>query len=141
MQRNDRRDIVDDSPMTRQSGYEPAADYGHTSDAEGVGKQARQAATKAREKAQEQAEAGIDTAAEGLSSAADKIRERAAGVDGMPAQAGTKVADTMERTAGYLREHDTNEIVDDLERYVREHPVQAVAGAIVGGFVIGRILK
>jgi ElaB/YqjD/DUF883 family membrane-anchored ribosome-binding protein len=90
---------------------------------------------------QEQADAGIDAAAEGVGKAASKVREQAARQDGMAGQAGVKVADGMEKTAGYLREHDTDQILDDVEQYVREHPMQAVAGAVVGGFLIGRILR
>lgn len=146
MDRNDPRDIVDDSPITQQSSYEPASDK--PGGEQSAGERAKNVATKAKEKApevmrkaQEQADARLDTAAEGMQSAASKIRERAQSAEGMPAEAGTKVADTMERTAGYLREHDTNEILDDMETYVREHPMQAVAGAVLGGFIIGRILK
>jgi ElaB/YqjD/DUF883 family membrane-anchored ribosome-binding protein len=106
-----------------------------------MGQKAQETASKAGEKAQEKVDQGMDSAAGGMESAASKLREQAENMDGMPAQAGTKVADTMERTAGYLREHDSAEIMDDIEQYVREHPMQAVAGAIVGGFLIGRILS
>ena len=83
---------------------------------------------------------GKEHAAEGLRSAADRVREHASG-DGMTAQAGGKVADTMERTAGYLHDHEPREIVGDIERYVREHPMRALAGAAIGGFIIGRMLR
>jgi ElaB/YqjD/DUF883 family membrane-anchored ribosome-binding protein len=59
----------------------------------------------------------------------------------MPAQAGVKVADTMESAAGYLREHNTEDMVGDLEKYVKAHPTTALAGAVVAGFFIGRILR
>ena len=139
----DPRDIVDDSPMAKNS-YAPASAGGGgktaTEPASAVDKM-KDKAPEVMQKAQDKADAGIDTAAGGMESAADKIRERTQGKEGMPAEAGAKVADTMERTAGYLREHDSSEILDDVERFVREHPVQAVAGALVGGFVISRILK
>jgi ElaB/YqjD/DUF883 family membrane-anchored ribosome-binding protein len=93
-----------------------------------------------RDQAIDQADAGLDKAAEGMQSAADTVRQRAQERGGMTADAGAKVADTMERSADYLREHDTQEVFDDLERYVRQHPMQAVAGAIVGGFILGRLL-
>jgi ElaB/YqjD/DUF883 family membrane-anchored ribosome-binding protein len=102
---------------------------------------ARTKAAEVGQQAQEKLEQGKDTAASGMESAADKIRERTQYSDGVQAKAGTKVAEGMEKTAGYLKEHDTNEMVDDLEKYVREHPVQALAGAVVGGFLVGRILR
>jgi ElaB/YqjD/DUF883 family membrane-anchored ribosome-binding protein len=98
-------------------------------------------ASEVGQQAQEKLDQGKDSAASGMESAADKIRERTQYSDGVQAKAGTKVAEGMEKTAGYLKEHDTNEMVDDLEKYVREHPVQALAGAVVGGFLVGRILR
>lgn len=130
-----RDDIVDNSPMAREPSYTSAATgQGGMDDA---GQRTQQATQQARQKADE----GVDRAASGMQSAAEKLRERAEGKSGMTAEVGTKAADTMERGASYLREHDTQEIIDDVERYVREHPMQALAGAVVGGFLIGRILR
>jgi ElaB/YqjD/DUF883 family membrane-anchored ribosome-binding protein len=106
-----------------------------------MGERGKQRAQEIGEKAKERAEAGRERAAGGLESAAGQMRERAEAGEGMTAQVGTKVADQMERTAGYLREHDTSQIFDDVEEYVREHPMQALAGAVVGGFLIGRMLR
>lgn len=92
-------------------------------------------------KAQERADEGMDKAAGGLEQGADKLREKAQERGGMAGDAGVRVADSMEKTATYLRDHDSAELLDDIEKYVREHPVQAVAGAVIGGFVIGRILR
>jgi ElaB/YqjD/DUF883 family membrane-anchored ribosome-binding protein len=138
--------IADNSPLarteTQQSGYTPARDFGTEQDT-GVDRMKQKAGdTKDRvqEKVKDTAEQGIDRTAEGVQSAADRIRTQAEERGGMTAEAGTKVADTMERTAGYLREHDSEQIMDDVERYVRDHPVQAVAGAVVGGFILGRLL-
>lgn len=152
-QRNDPLGTGPGQTMTQQSSYTPVEDEhpGHEateSEDTGVTDKARDAASRVQEKAQElmpkaqeQADAGVEKAAEGLQGAADKIREHAATSDGIHAQASTKVADTMERTAGYLRENDTQAIMDDLESYVKEHPMQALAGAIIGGFVVGRMLR
>jgi ElaB/YqjD/DUF883 family membrane-anchored ribosome-binding protein len=59
----------------------------------------------------------------------------------MAGKAGEKVAEGMERSATYLREHSTEDMRGDVERYVREHPMQAMAGALVAGFVLSRILR
>jgi ElaB/YqjD/DUF883 family membrane-anchored ribosome-binding protein len=101
----------------------------------------KQKAAELGEKAQARADEGLDKAAGGLEQNAERLREKAQERGGIAADAGTRVADGMEKTAGYLREHDTAEILDDVERYVRDHPVQAVAGAVIGGFVIGRLLR
>ena len=47
----------------------------------------------------------------------------------------------MEKTATYLRENDTETMLSDFEKYIREHPTQAVISAVAVGFVVGRILR
>jgi ElaB/YqjD/DUF883 family membrane-anchored ribosome-binding protein len=105
------------------------------------GQQAQEKAAEYGEQARERADEGMDRAGERMGETAARVRERAQERGGMQAEVGTRVADSMERTANYLKEHDTAELMDDVERYVKEHPVQAVAGAVVAGFVIGRILR
>jgi ElaB/YqjD/DUF883 family membrane-anchored ribosome-binding protein len=105
--------------------------------ADDVKAKAKEAGRKIEEKADETRE----SAAEGLGTAATKLREKSQEQDGMAAEAGSKIAEGMDQTASYLKEHDTGEMVDDLERYIRQHPMQAVAGAVAAGFVIGRILR
>jgi hypothetical protein len=91
--------------------------------------------------AREQVEQGKDQAAGGMERAAEMVRERAEGTGGTTAQAGTKVADTMESAAGYMREHDVNEMWSDLEVYAKAHPTQALIGAVVTGFLVGRLIR
>jgi ElaB/YqjD/DUF883 family membrane-anchored ribosome-binding protein len=116
-----------------------------TSDPGSTGTQGRQdvsqRATEFSEQTRSKADEGMNKAAESMEGTAGKLRERAESMGGMQAKAGEKVADGMEKTAGYLREKDTQQIMDDVEKYVKEHPVQAVAGALVGGFLIARILR
>jgi hypothetical protein len=81
-----------------------------------------------------------DQAASGLERAAHMAHQRASG-SGMPAEAGTKVANVMEDTAKYVRTHDTNDVWGDVEFYVRSHPIQALAAAVVGGFVLGKLFR
>jgi vacuolar-type H+-ATPase subunit H len=103
---------------------------------------ARETASEYGEKAKEQAEMGKDQAASGMEKAAEMMRDRVGGSDGgVTAQAGTKVADTMENAASYLREHDTTEMWSDVETFARTHPTQALAGAVVAGFLLGRLIR
>ena len=164
-QRRD-KEIVDNSPLaspsgadiTQQSGYEPVReepspysdDFDKSStgavkeaeqSASEMGDNAKRQASEVGDKVTEQADEATTKAGGSIENVAGKLREQAEGQSGVTAQAGTKVADTMESTASYLKEHDTQEMLDDLERYVREHPMQALAGAVVGGFLIGRILR
>jgi ElaB/YqjD/DUF883 family membrane-anchored ribosome-binding protein len=102
---------------------------------------ASEKANEAKDRAMDQAERGREKAAEGTESAADKIRESTEGHGGMQEKAGTKLADAMDRTSGSLRENRTDEIWNDLEQLARERPMQALGGAVIAGFVLGRILR
>lgn len=139
------RDQGSRNPGARQSGSEQPRVDETLEHAERTGTQGRQdASQKATEftrDAKQRAEEGKSRAAGTMEDAAQELRERAEGTGGVQAKAGEKVAEGMEKTAGYLREKDTQQVMDDVERYVREHPVQAIAGAIFGGFVIARILR
>jgi len=93
------------------------------------------------DKAKDQVDAGMDKAAEGLESTAERIKSMTGEHEGMPAQAGTKLAEGMEGAATYLKEHSSDEIMRDLEGFVKEHPTQALVGAIFAGFLFGRMLR
>ena len=60
---------------------------------------------------------------------------------GVQEKLGVRVADGLDRTSGYLREHEAQEIMTDVENFVREHPVQAAVTAAVAGYVIAKVLK
>lgn len=92
-------------------------------------------------KAQEQLDAGLEAASEPLSDMATKLREKAGTSDGVPQQAGVKVAEGMETAASYLKEHSSEEIMQDLEVFVKEHPLQALGGAVFAGFLFGRLIR
>jgi ElaB/YqjD/DUF883 family membrane-anchored ribosome-binding protein len=106
-----------------------------------VTEKTRETAAELGQKAQDQLDKGTDQAASGLEQAAEKLRSQTENSSGMPAQAGVKVAEGMESAAGYLREHNTEDMIGDVERYVKAHPTTALAGAVVAGFFIGRILR
>lgn len=126
------RELARDAEDARESTEQKAQEYG--------GK-AQDRAGEMAAKAQEKADMGVDKAADSVASVAEKVREKADQSSGIQAEAGTKVADTMEKTAGYLKNHDSAEILDDVEAYVKAHPMQALAGAVIGGFIIGKILR
>jgi ElaB/YqjD/DUF883 family membrane-anchored ribosome-binding protein len=108
--------------------------------AENMTERARETAENMGDRARDMEERGREEASSKLESVADQLRERAAG-DGTKGEMAEKAAMTMERTAGYLREHSTGDMTSDLETYVRDHPMQGVAAAVVAGFVIGRVLR
>lgn len=84
------------------------------------------------------AEQGKEKAASTIERASGQIRSQAQG--GPASTAGEKVAGTLDKTADYLHEHETGEMMDDFRGYVKRHPMQAVAGAAIGGFFLARFL-
>jgi hypothetical protein len=103
--------------------------------------QAREKASEYGERAKEQIEAGREQTASGMERAAGMVRERTGDSSGVAGQAGVKVAESMESAAVYLREHNTADIWSDVESYAKQHPGKALAGAVVAGFLIGRLLR
>ena len=87
------------------------------------------------------AESGREGAAGALDSAAERLEDRAASSSGVQAATAERAAQGMQAAAGYLKEHDTSEVWDDLEQYVKAHPKQSVAVAVAAGLVIGRALR
>ena len=85
------------------------------------------------------ADAGTGRIAARLETAASAMRERAAEAGGVRERVGNVAADRVEKTGEYFRERDTREVAGDVREYVRSHPVQAAAGALVMGYMLGRL--
>jgi ElaB/YqjD/DUF883 family membrane-anchored ribosome-binding protein len=109
----------------------------------------------AKEKMGEMAGRAEDKVNQGLNQAADRIDQaahrldqiadqQAGGAGGPRAKAGQmahSVADTMESVAGYLRSNDARKLRGDLERQVRERPVQTLLIGVAAGWLAGKILR
>lgn len=107
---------------------------------EQVGKLGGRAETKINEGMQQAADR-LETAAERLDRLAD---ERIDGPSGTRARAGDlahSAADTMESVARYLRDNDAQGLRSDLERQVREKPVQTLLVGVAAGWIAGKILR
>jgi ElaB/YqjD/DUF883 family membrane-anchored ribosome-binding protein len=87
------------------------------------------------------ADMGVNRAAEGLDQASTQLREKASEMGGVQEKLGVRMADGLDKTSGYLREHEAQEIMTDVEKFVREHPMQAAVTAAVAGYVIAKVLK
>lgn len=81
-----------------------------------------------------------DAAAGGLEGAAKKIHESADALPGgkTVTSVAHKTADTLNSTADYIRQHDMDSMVQDLQRIVKNNPGPALFGAAVLGFLVGR---
>ena len=112
---------------------------------ESFGQRAGELANDGRVAVQEKVTSGVDTgmdkAVQGLESAAEKMRSRSEDDTGVRSTVQEKAADAMERTAGYLKEHDSQELMRELEEFVKAHPIQAAAGALVAGYVLAKVVR
>lgn len=79
-------------------------------------------------------------AAEGLDRAASTIHDRAESVPGGPkvVKMTHRIADGMESTASYLRDHDFKKMGKDVMDVSRRYPTQSLVAALAVGFLIGR---
>jgi ElaB/YqjD/DUF883 family membrane-anchored ribosome-binding protein len=78
-----------------------------------------------------------------MKSAASKLHQQADAVSGgadTVAQFAHKAADQLDRTANYVRDHDTRAMLDDTRFFVKEHPGASLAAAAAFGFLVGRML-
>jgi ElaB/YqjD/DUF883 family membrane-anchored ribosome-binding protein len=79
-------------------------------------------------------------AASGLEKAAATVHETAAGLPGgeKVAELAHSTADKLTSTAEYVRDHDVNSMMADVERFVKNSPGPALLIAGVIGFLVGR---
>lgn len=101
---------------------------------------AKEKAGELRGQATDKADQGLDQAAGGLSKAADMVRQQADGSGPVPSQA-SMVADRLEQASSYFEGKDTNEIISDLETFIRSKPVESVVGAVAIGFILAKIVR
>jgi ElaB/YqjD/DUF883 family membrane-anchored ribosome-binding protein len=111
------------------------------SKAQEMGQAAQEKAADMGQKAQEKADAGMDAAASGLGQAASMLRQQGEQHQGSVGTAAARTADTLDQASTYLRDKDTSQVLDDIEAFVRERPVESVLIAAGIGFVLSRIVK
>jgi ElaB/YqjD/DUF883 family membrane-anchored ribosome-binding protein len=84
-----------------------------------------------------------DAAASGLKSVASTLHEKADSLPGGEKVTGLahSAADTLSSTADYVRDHDVNSMMADLERLVKNNPGPSLLAAAAIGFLVGRTLS
>jgi ElaB/YqjD/DUF883 family membrane-anchored ribosome-binding protein len=107
-------------------------------------------ASRAKDKAEQWSESASETVdrqrqnvSAGLDRAASTLHEKATNIPGGPKAVGAvhRLADGMETTASYLREHDVADMRDDFISLCKRHPVQALVSAVAFGFLLGRSVR
>jgi membrane protein len=128
---------------------ERAGEAGHR--AENLVEQGKERAEHALEQGKERVEtaarSGKNRIAGKLDEFGNTIEERGREMQergGVQARAGNvaqRAGTALEDGAEYLREHEFNEMRDDLERQIRSRPIASVGIALAAGFFIARILR
>ena len=157
------------APGAAGAGRPPSADAGQTGgDAATQAKdKAQEAAGQAKDKAQEAAGQAKEKAQEAKQQASSRLREQ---VDQRSTQAGEQVnstasdlrtvgeelrnqgketpaklaeqaADRTERLGSYLRDSDSDRILNDVEDFARRQPWAVAVGGLLLGFAASRFLK
>ena len=52
-----------------------------------------------------------------------------------------RAADRIDGAAQYLRDHEVKDMMSGVESFIKEHPAQALLGAVVVGFLAGRSMR
>lgn len=108
---------------------------------QGAADTAKQKTSQAADQAQVKADQGMDKAASGLGQAADKLRQQGEQRGGTAASVATTTAEKLDSASQYLREKDTNQILDDVEALVRRKPVESLLVAAGVGFLLSKVLR
>jgi len=114
-----------------------------------VADQVQQAAAPVVDQAQQtvatQVDSQKDRAVEALASVAQAVRQTSHGLRGQNqeviARYADRAADAVERAAGYLRQRDTGQIVDEAEWWARRNPSLFLAGGFTLGLIAARFFK
>ena len=80
---------------------------------------------------------GMESVAHGLHGRVDSMAETGAKVS----QAAHGAADSLESAAQYVRDHDTKEMLSDLEAVIRKHPGKSLLAVLAVGYLAGRALQ
>lgn len=122
----------------------------NNSDSGQMRERAGQAAEQARERVGDMASSAThavderrDQASSMMDSAADQLRERGETLPGgeRTTEMASIAAEKVEATSAYIREHDVQDMMGDLEVLVRKHPTESLIAAAAAGFLVGRMLR
>lgn len=104
-------------------------------------REAQRQAAEAGRKTLGQIDQQQQTAASGPEAAASTLHQSAERLRGgeKVSKAAHATADKVRQTADFVREHDVNAMVQNVQDLVKRHPGQALLAAAVVGFLVGRV--
>lgn len=116
---------------------ETIKDNGSAREREDLKKRSRELAEDTRrhagETANEYGSRGMNKMGERIDRAADYIDQRRGRE--------TPIGQRLHEAAGWMREHDTRDMMESLDEMVRAHPYRSMAIGVALGYVVGRIFS
>jgi len=108
-----------------------------------TGTQARNLASEAQDELRHQTSMQQKRAAEGLRALGSELRSMAGHSDqqGVAAELVHQAARRAQQTADWLEHREPGQVLDEVRRFARRRPGVFLAGALVGGVVVGRLTR
>ena len=91
--------------------------------------------------ARREAADAASTVADMASRAKDKAADVASRVQETASDLGNRAAEKFNATASYFREREMNDIVSDVNEYVKANPTKALLGAAAVGFLAAVLIR
>ena len=131
---------TENMPSERTSG--PGLDPGRpiTDQASGAVSQVKAKAADLGRKAVDKIDENRGAAASGLENLATKLHDKAQSLPGgeKVTSAAHTAASSLSSTADYIRDHDLDSMVADVQKIVKNNPGPALLAAAFVGFLVGR---
>jgi uncharacterized membrane-anchored protein YhcB (DUF1043 family) len=142
--------------MTDASSPPAFAGTGQSSDSSGAQDKAQEMKGQAQEQAQNAMGKAQDTMREQLDTRSTEAGEKVAGTASdlrsvgeelrnqgkeTPAKLADKAAERTEQVGSYLRDSDSDKLLEDIEDFGRRQPLAVLAGGMVVGMLAARFLK
>jgi ElaB/YqjD/DUF883 family membrane-anchored ribosome-binding protein len=112
-----------------------------TTQAGDVAQKGQEALSTAKGKAAEMTSQATAKAGEGIDKATEMLRQRGEQTGGTVGAAATTAADTLESASSYVRSRDRDQMVQDIESFIRERPVESILIAAGAGFILAKIMS
>jgi ElaB/YqjD/DUF883 family membrane-anchored ribosome-binding protein len=134
-------------PITRQPHVTGEENKSLADRAEDARHKTTEAIDTAKQKTAEVTSAAADKANDAMTSAGDQmsnlaqtVREKAP-VEGRAGEIATNAADALDRGGRYLQQADPTMVRSDLERVIREHPIEAMLVGLGVGYLLARSMR
>lgn len=116
-----------------------AADTLRTANASELVDTAKQKAGEVLDTAAEKVDSAMTATGEHVERLASTVREKAP--EGALGDVATTAADALEKSGRYLQQADLQQVRSDLERMIRDHPIEALLIGFGAGFLLARAFR